>query len=96
MEEAQEKQETELMNKAKETLAADNKTAPEESPLDKVERLNKDTKEMLDKITKERFDYEHARANDQISGKSILNTPPKTQEEQDKEEAKVLAKGLLG
>ena len=92
----EDEQEAELMQKAKETLAADNKEMPEESPLDKVERLNRDTKELLAKAEKTKSEYEHARANDQLSGRSVLAKPPKTQEEADKEEAARLAKNLLG
>jgi len=88
--------EVELMQKAKERLEADNKEMPPESPLEKAERLNKDTKEMMEKIEKTKSEYEHARANDQISGRSILTRAPKTQEEKDKETAMQMAKNLLG
>ena len=85
-----------VMQKAKEILAADNKPMQEESPLEKAERLNKDTKEMMDKIAKDKSDYESARANDRMTGRGVLVQPPKTQEEQDKETAKAMAKKLLG
>ncbi|MCK9371371.1 hypothetical protein M0R04_15765 [Candidatus Dojkabacteria bacterium] len=96
MDEKTEKQEVELMQKAKEVLAADNKVMQEESPLEKAERLNKDTKEMMDKISKDKSEYETARANDRMSGRGVLVQPPKSQEEQDLETAKALAKRLLG
>ena len=91
-----EKQEVELMQKAKEQLEADNKEMPPESPLEKAERLNKDTKAMMEQIAKDKSEYENARANDRMSGRSILTPPPKTQEELDKETARQMAKNLLG
>jgi len=91
-----EKEETELLQKAKEQLAADNKPMQEESPLDKADRLNKETREMLERMEKTKSEYESARANDQMSGRSILATPPKSQEQRDKEEAQNMAKNLLG
>jgi len=86
----------ELMQKAKEQLEVDNKVMIEESPLDKAERLNKETKEMMDKIAKDKSEYETARANDRMSGKSILTAPPKTQEEIDKATADAMRARLLG
>jgi len=91
-----EKEEKELLQKAKEQLDADNKPMKEESPLDKADRLNKETREMLDKMEKTKSEYEFARANDQMSGRAILATPPKNQEQRDKEEAQAMAKNLLG
>jgi hypothetical protein len=91
-----EKEEKELLQKAKEQLDADNKPMKEESPLDKADRLNKETREMLDKMEKTKSEYEFARANDQMSGRAILATPPKSQEQRDKEEAQNMAKNLLG
>jgi len=88
--------EEETMQKAKEILDADNKPMLEESPLEKADRLNKDTKAMMEQIAKDKSEYESARANDQMSGRSILTKPPLSQEEQDKETAKGMAKKLLG
>ena len=90
------KQEVETMQKAKEILAADNKPMQEESPLEKAERLNKDTKEMMEQISKDKNEYQSARANDRMTGRGVMVAPPKTQEEQDKENAKAMAKRLLG
>jgi 4-diphosphocytidyl-2C-methyl-D-erythritol kinase len=90
------KQEVETMQKAKEILAADNKPMQEESPLEKAERLNKDTKEMMEQISKDKNEYQSARANDRMTGRGVIVAPPKSQEEQDKENAKAMAKRLLG
>jgi len=91
-----EKEEKELMQKAKEQLAADNKPMQEESPLEKADRLNKETKEMLERMEKTKSEYEFARANDQMSGRGVLVTPPKSQDQKDKDEADAMAKQLLG
>ncbi|MDD4110486.1 MAG: hypothetical protein PHS54_02915 [Clostridia bacterium] len=91
-----EKEEKELMQKAKEQLAADNKPMQEESPLEKADRLNKETKEMLERMEKTKSEYEFARANDQMSGRGVLAIPPKSQDQKDKDEADAMAKQLLG
>ena len=91
-----EEQEIETMQKAKEILAADNKPMLEESPLEKADRLNKDTKAMMDQIAKDKSEYESARANDQMSGRSVLVKPPKTQQELDRQTAEDMKKRLLG
>jgi hypothetical protein len=92
----EEEKREELMKKAEEILEADNKEIPAESPLDKAERLNKETKEMMEKIEKDKSEYENQRANDQMKGRSILTAAPKTEEEKDKQVAEDMAKGLLG
>jgi hypothetical protein len=91
-----EKSENRVLEKAKEILEADNKPMQEESPLEKAERLNKDTKEMMEQIAKDKNEYQSARANDRMTGRGVMVAPPKSQEEQDKENAKAMAKRLLG
>jgi len=86
----------EIMQKAKEQLEADKKEMVEESPLEIAERLNKETKEMMETIKKDKDEYERARANDRMSGRSILTPPPKTQEEVDAATAEEMRKRLLG
>jgi len=65
-----------------------------ESPMDKVQRLNKETEDTLKKIQGERKEMEKLYANQMLSGRSRAGEEdkPKTQEQIDQEEAdKILA-----
>jgi hypothetical protein len=90
-------EEERLIEVAKEQLEATDKVmAPLESPLDRAERLNTETKQMMEKIAKDKSDYENARANDQMKGRSVLTQPPKTQEDLDHDLALSMKKMILG
>lgn len=89
-------EEDRLIEVAKEHLEANDKVMQEESPLEKAERLNKDTKEMLERFSKDKSEYENLRANDRMSGRGVLVHAPKSQEEQDHEFALQMKKQLLG
>ena len=62
---------------------------PQESPLAKVERLNKETKETLEEIKKQREEMEQTLANNMLGGQAYAGTPSKkkTQDETDQETA---------
>ena len=70
----------------------------QESPMEKVERLNKETEDTLKKIQQERKEMEKLYANQMLSGRSRAGEEekPKTQEQLDQEAANKILESYQG